>query len=463
MKPTYEELEAENAALRQEVSDLKALVKELLERIAVLEAQVNKNSKNSSKPPSSDQKPNLPPAQKKEHRPYHPGASRQLLPESVVTSREVRRIENCPRCRSHMEPTGEVIRWQQVELPEIKPLVHQIELCACRCPKCKLTALPELRAEERYLLGPRLESFINLCMGQFRQGHRAVREFVAVLIPDLDLSQGLISKVKFRAALAFDTARQQIKNVILNADNPTFVDASGWRHQGKNEHVIVIRVGKWVNFTLVAHQNGKTLAELVEGRKLKHLVTDRGLAVSKISSQIHQYCLAHLLRNIRGLAEHPAVALTHTEKLGEVYDTLQELFRDKHRMDRDEISISTWRQYGYLKWRYMKETIEEILSTQPIEKLRRACKRMLKDWDHFTVYLRNREYPMTNNPAEEALRNIVIARKLCFGSRSGYGRSWRAAIQTCIETLRRQGRSVLDFLTDAICSARMGIPSPNIT
>lgn len=41
MKPTYEELE-------NEVANLKALVKQLLERIADLESQINKNSKNSS-------------------------------------------------------------------------------------------------------------------------------------------------------------------------------------------------------------------------------------------------------------------------------------------------------------------------------------------------------------------------------------------------------------------------------
>ena len=46
---------------------------------------------------------------------------------------------------------------------------------------------------------------------------------------------------------------------------------------------------------------------------------------------------------------------------------------------------------------------------------------------------------MTNNLAEEALRTLVIARKLCFDSRSEYGRTWQAVIQSCVETLHRQG------------------------
>jgi len=51
MKPTYEELEAELARTQE-------LLKKALDRIATLEDQINKNSKNSSKPPSSDQKSN---------------------------------------------------------------------------------------------------------------------------------------------------------------------------------------------------------------------------------------------------------------------------------------------------------------------------------------------------------------------------------------------------------------------
>lgn len=72
------------------------------------------------------------------------------------------------------------------------------------------------------------------------------------------------------------------------------------------------------------------------------------------------------------------------------------------------------------------------------------------------------DYPITNNPAEEALRSLVIPRKLCFGSRSEYEGAWRADIQRCIKTFSRKGRSLLDFLADAIRAYRHGNPSPGI-
>ena len=49
MKPTYEQLEAELIATKE-------LLKRALERIAHLEEKLSLNSKNSSKPPSTDQK-----------------------------------------------------------------------------------------------------------------------------------------------------------------------------------------------------------------------------------------------------------------------------------------------------------------------------------------------------------------------------------------------------------------------
>jgi len=465
MKKSYDELleenaqlRAENAVLREQVGNLVLVNQKLLERIEKLEARLNQNSKNSSKPPSSDQKPNLPPpgsGSGPKRGPYHAGVSRVLLPEISVTSREVRILDVCPRCRSRMERTGEVHKWQQIELPEIKPLVHQIELHTCFCPRCRLIDRPMLSEDEQMLLGPRLEALVNLCLGQFRQSHGSVREFIATLIPDLHLSRGLISKVKARAARALEEAHKQIIQTVLDRNEALHVDVTGWRHNGRNENAIVLRSGKWIGFSFAQYQNGKTLAELIQ-RKGVHLVSDRGLAASQIQTRTRQYCLAHLLRNIRGLAEHPSTTLGETAQLGDLHDAIQGLFVDKHRMDRGEITISTWKQYGYATWKSIREDTEAIARKGSSKKVCRFCKRMLDDWSCFLTYLRRPENPMTNNPAEEALRSLVITRKLCFGSRSEYGRQWRASLQSCIETLRRHGYSVLNFLTATIQAARTG-------
>lgn len=461
MQPSYEQLYTENIELKATVNRLEKVIIALEARITQLESQLNQNSKNSSNPPSSDKKPNIPSIPRKEQRPFHPGVSRQLLPESSITSRETRCIETCPRCHSIMHLTDKVFSWQQIELPQIKPLVHQIDLVTCKCPRCQLEARPELRESEQFLLGPRLEGFINLLLGQYRQGHRAVRTIIATILPEVMLSQGLISKIKARTAILLSSPYEALITEVTTTQKPLHIDATGWRHAGSNEHLLVLRVGNVIAYALRPHQNSVTLTSLV-GHRIHCLISDRGLAISRIEVKIHQFCLAHLIRNIQGQAERPEVSFDDTQRLGTVYDTLHELFRDKHRTERGEISESTWRQYGYLKWQYIQEDLEILLINGSTKKLRKFCSKLLKQIDHFRVYLRDPLIPMTNNAAEEALRNLVIARKLCFGSQSVYGKKWREVVHSCIETLHRQGKSILDFLTEAIRAARSKEPMPSI-
>jgi hypothetical protein len=53
-RPSYEDLVAENAGLREMVGELSAVVTELRAEVAELRRQLGQNSRNSSKPPSSD-------------------------------------------------------------------------------------------------------------------------------------------------------------------------------------------------------------------------------------------------------------------------------------------------------------------------------------------------------------------------------------------------------------------------
>jgi hypothetical protein len=112
-------------------------------------------------------------------------------------------------------------------------------------------------------------------------------------------------------------------------------------------------------------------------------VSDRGLAVSEIGARIHQYCLAHLLRNLQGLAEHFKTTIEEAQQLGEIHEAIQLLFVEKHRMERGEISVNTWRQYGYRGWQKIEDLIEEVLESDPGKKVRKALCKIQKGWKHF--------------------------------------------------------------------------------
>ena len=56
----------------------------------------------------------------------------------------------------------------------------------------------------------------------------------------------------------------------------------------------------------------------------------------------------------------------------------------------------------------------------------------------------------TNNLAEQAIRFVVIDRRITQGTRSEKGRRWCERIRTVIATCAQQGREVLHFLSDSV-------------
>ncbi|KIC75760.1 hypothetical protein DB41_HG00150 [Neochlamydia sp. TUME1] len=92
--------------------------------------------------------------------------------------------------------------------------------------------------------------------------------------------------------------------------------------------------------------------------------------------------------------------------------------------------------------------------------MRKFCHKLLKQIKHFHACLKDSAIPMTHHAAEELLRNLAIVRKL--GSQSIDGKRWREVLHSCIETLYRQRKSILDFLADAIYAAPNKQTTPSV-
>ena len=76
-------------------------------------------------------------------------------------------------------------------------------------------------------------------------------------------------------------------------------------------------------------------------------------------------------------------------------------------------------------------------------RLRKRIRRYHAEW---LTFLDHPGVSPTNNLAEQALRALVILRKLTFGSRTKAGARRLGRMMTVIETAKRQGQSVLKFL-----------------
>ena len=70
--------------------------------------------------------------------------------------------------------------------------------------------------------------------------------------------------------------------------------------------------------------------------------------------------------------------------------------------------------------------------------------------DKLFVFLKRRDAEPTNNESERTLRPSVIFRKVTNGFRSEWGAKTYAALCSIVETGRRNGRSALTAIRDAL-------------
>ncbi|MEL7503809.1 MAG: DUF6444 domain-containing protein, partial [Cyanobacteria bacterium J06554_6] len=125
------------------IAQLEGQITPLTERVSHLEEQLSKNSKNSSKPPSSDGfgtsiKPQPKSGQRRRGgQSGHPGQSRDLYPLERCDAVVEHYPKQCKHCG--YELAGEDVspyRHQIVELPTIEPIVTEHRLHRLVCLHC---------------------------------------------------------------------------------------------------------------------------------------------------------------------------------------------------------------------------------------------------------------------------------------------------------------------------------------
>ena len=150
------------STLLTKIAELEKVVKQQAERIVDLERRLNKNSSNSSKPPSSDGLSKPPRAtslrengkNKSGGQAGHKGETLKQTETPDIIKKH--RLMTCPDCRQtllHSSVLG-IVKRQVFDIPRLKIEVteHQAEIKYCTCCNKTVTALfpSEVRAPIQY-------------------------------------------------------------------------------------------------------------------------------------------------------------------------------------------------------------------------------------------------------------------------------------------------------------------------
>lgn len=446
MNASYEELLTEIRILRHEVALLKVENIKLREENAKLQEQLKLNSKNSSKPPSTDQAgSNDVPKKKGGAKPGHPGHFRPLFSEAQVDKFVHLRAENCPSCGNTVQPSGDAPSiHQQVEIAPKPYVVTQYNRETFYCPCCRkygAASLPTSVGPSAF--GTRLSAFMGYLAGACRLSRRMG---LGVLKEGFGLhaAVGTQSNVENRITEALKPSYEEIEERVRQSDETKHIDETGWKRWGKREFVWIMATASAAMYKIQEGRGAECRDALLGSTDTKRVacVTDR-LSIYRFQGP-HQFCLAHLKRDIKRFAERAGVDGEWGQVMLEYLKTIFDLWRDYREKRR------TRRSFRRKSRRYRDEFEYGLLLAgakgRYSPSLKRFARVLLRRAKNLWVFATRDGVEPTNNQAERDLRGIVITRRISYGSKSERGNHFVERINSVVTTLKRQGKKCLDYL-----------------
>jgi transposase len=457
--PRCRQLQERIDALQSQIKTLQAQLLLLQEQLAA----VKKDSSTSSKPPSSDiVKP--PPSAGGERKiggqPGHPKHERELFPEEEVTHFENHALAACPCCGGALQRTGNLIQVVQqvdIEKPPVSIEEHGFPEYWCeRCQKGYKAPLPTHLAKGG-LVGPQLTALIAYMKGACHTSFSTIRTFLRDVV-GVTLSRGQLSKILGKVSAALEKPYEEIlkalpDEAIVNADE------TGHRSGSARWWTWCFRAELYTLYHIDAYRNAEVLMDTLGLEFRGILGCDYFSAYRcymKECSVRVQFCLAHLIRDVKFLTTLPDA---RDRRYGEgLRHALKELFTVIHQ--RAELSQGVFR--ARLQAARQGVLQAGLASVPPTRHSQNMAERFRKHGEAYFTFITTPGVEPTNNLAEQAIRFVVIDRHITQGTRSKGGRQWSERMWTVIASCVQQGRSVYEYLCTAIGNWFENRPAPSL-
>mgnify|MGYP005639413311 FL=1 len=442
MKPTYAELE-------QAVAEQSQIVQQLLDRIKQLEDQLNKHSKNSSKPPSTDQKGNTgsKDLSRRGAKPGHPAHQRQLLDidkaHRVIDCTD----KHCPKCsEKNIEHHNIFSQHDVLEIEDgaVRSLIFLRQKIYCpHCRRYYLSALPN--GYSNTLIGAKLHGFIASCLVNYHLSTRQLQDLIWQLWGQ-KLSQGAINTAKKRIHGALEIPHTAIHEEILENEEVKYIDETSWRESGKTAYVWLMTTKTLAYFNINSRRNLEARLHMLPNVVNAAVCCD-GYGVYHSIKTVVQRCLCHIFRNIN---KFESSRDPFTRKLADDMTTCLDRVLKRHKRYRHgEYSFKAMRQYCRRYQRELEVFLEMGIYGSDTS-FSRFCEGLWKDFWDWWSFLDNPSLEPTNNEAERTLRGIVILRKKIMFTQSIWGSEFVSRTASVVQTLKKRSMGVLDFLRDTM-------------
>lgn len=428
---------------------------QLREQVAWLQERVKLDSRNSSKPPSSDVgstgRPRQASGRKRGAQPGHKGTYRALLDEGEVDA-----VHECPppevcECGGPIEP-GRALRHQVTDLAQaVRAEVQEYRLYRGVCGHCRKTHESGLPAGvPRGQIGPRALALIGALGTKYHLTQDKIRTLLGEVL-GVRFSLGAISQAQGVVAQALKAPVQQAAASCQRAA-VLHMDETSWRQAGSpTRHWVWATVQPQVVVYQVLPSRARYVAQALAGeRPAGVLVTDRYTVYDWVAPERRQVCWAHLLRDFERIGGRAGAA-------GSVGRRLLGLGRVLFR----------WRarEAGAAEFDRLQARVHQALERGTRAGCRRTaqtCANLLAREVSLWTFTRHEGVEPTNNAAEQALRTVVLKRKISGPTRSTRGQHFVARGFSAMESCRRQGRDLRGWMEQALRAWLGAGPVPSL-
>lgn len=444
------------APLLERISQQQTLIEQQQEQIKQLEAKIarlTRDSRTSSKPPSSDViTPKSKPKRGKRKpggQKGHPKHERELFPPNQIDGFYEYELTDPKGLKPLSGPAG----WRVVQRIEFLDKPYRItEHRARRYVHVKTgrivtAALPQ---ELRHggLLGPRMTAFVAYLKGAGHLSYRAIQYFFDEVM-GLPLSVGLFAKAIKKSTAALQASYEELL-AVLPRQPVLGIDETGHRHDGSRCYTWCVHApgpDGLTCFVIDPSRSSRVVKELIGEDYQGVVICDYYSAYRKCLADMEgltvQFCWAHLVRDVKFVAEFPDKV---TQRYGlKVLAIVRKMFKLLARQAK-----LTIKGFGRSLNNLRKDLLKAIRAVPERHEARLIAKRFQKHGKSYFTFMDHDNVDPTNNRTEQKIRFVVIDRKVTQGTKGEVGWQWCQSIWSTIATCRQRDKSVFQFLIDAI-------------
>jgi len=446
---------------------LVSTIRALEARVQALEDQRNKDSHNSSKPPSSDgfKQPNQRSLRHRSGKKAggqvgHVGARLEPVakPEHVI----VHSVEHCQNCQVSLEhlKAEKVEKRQVFDLPEeinLEVTEHQAETKTC--PSCgqqnRAEFPPEVTQETQYGVRVRAQ------MVYFNAYHFIPMKRTAEIMEDLyqqPVSAGTVVAASEKAAEQVRPVHEQIRTYLTYTENAVHFDETGTRLAGKLNWLHSASTERATLYQIHAKRGEAAMQDIgILPKRSGWSIHDFWKPYLKYQQAKHGVCNSHILRELIFNAEQ--YQQTWATEMHDLLLTIKRAVETTQSQGQTALPEPHKSAFESDYDRLVQQGLDANPAPPRMEGKRGRVKqsppknlldRLRDHKEKVLAFMHDFKVPFDNNLAERDIRMAKVKQKVSGGFRSTDGAEAFYHIRSYISTARKNKQRILDVLSQAL-------------